>query len=285
MSRSDKTTDRLCPVCSAPSQQQCNRDAGKECQWPFYEPHPQQTERHVVALSGGKDSTAMALMLAEREPRNYLYLCTPTGDEPDEMFAHWRKLGELLGSPVVPLMRPGGLDRVIAEQKMLPNFRPRFCTRILKIEPYRAWLTQNTPCTSYVGLRADEEGRAGGAYSDIPGVSMRFPLREWGMNEADVWACLDAKGVAIPRRTDCKRCYHQRIGEWFLFWEEDKKGWMHGENQEIAMGATFRSPGRDTWPVSMKGLREAFEGGRIPKSVEREKSRYREAGACRVCTL
>jgi tRNA(Ile)-lysidine synthase TilS/MesJ len=36
---------------------------------------------HIVALSGGKDSVAMALRLVEVEPRDYLYVCTPTGNE------------------------------------------------------------------------------------------------------------------------------------------------------------------------------------------------------------
>lgn len=242
-------------------------------------------EKHVVALSGGKDSTALALLLAEREPREYLYLCTPTGNEPEAMFAHWKKLGVLLGSPVIPIMHKGGLKGIIKEQKMLPNFRARFCTRILKIEPYRAFLALNGPVVSYVGLRADEEGRAGGAYGDIPGVTQRFPLREWGVDEASVRAYLDGKGVTIPRRTDCKWCYHQRIGEWWLFWTEDRAGWMEGEALEDGIGGTFRSPGRDTWPVSMRGLREAFEAGRIPKSIERELNPTRKVGACRVCTL
>jgi tRNA(Ile)-lysidine synthase TilS/MesJ len=43
---------------------------------------------HVVGLSGGKDSTAMALRLAEVEPQPYVYICTPTGNEPASMMAH-----------------------------------------------------------------------------------------------------------------------------------------------------------------------------------------------------
>jgi hypothetical protein len=48
---------------------------------------------HVLALSGGHDSTALAFLLKDREPRPYNYVCTPTGDELPEMFAHWRNLG------------------------------------------------------------------------------------------------------------------------------------------------------------------------------------------------
>ncbi len=52
--------------------------------------------QHVVALSGGKDSTAMALALAEKEPRDYLYVITPTGNELPEMYVHWKKISDLL---------------------------------------------------------------------------------------------------------------------------------------------------------------------------------------------
>lgn len=47
--------------------------------------------QHVVAVSGGKDSTALALLLSEREPRDYTYVCTPTGDELPEWFEHMRR--------------------------------------------------------------------------------------------------------------------------------------------------------------------------------------------------
>jgi len=136
---------------------------------------------HLVALSGGHDSTIMAFMLKEREPRPYNYVCTPTGNELPAMFEFWRWLGSdnALGRRLVPIMN-GTLESVIADQKMIPNSRARFCTRILKIEPFRQVLKGQAalgPVVSYVGLRADEPGRAGGAYDDIEGVTMRFPLR------------------------------------------------------------------------------------------------------------
>jgi 3'-phosphoadenosine 5'-phosphosulfate sulfotransferase (PAPS reductase)/FAD synthetase len=94
---------------------------------------------HVVALSGGKDSTALALRLAEVEPREYLYVCTPTGDELPEMFDWWKSLGSILGSQIKPIMETT-LKETIERHKCLPNFRMRFCTREIKIIPYRRFL-------------------------------------------------------------------------------------------------------------------------------------------------
>lgn len=240
---------------------------------------------HVVALSGGKDSTALALRLAEIEPRDYTYVCTPTGDELPEMFAHWNRLGELLGTRITPVMHRVGLSGLVKEQNALPNNRMRFCTRMLKIEPYRKWLTLNTPCVSYVGLRADEEGRAGGAYADIEGIEMRFPLREWGWGEADVLAYLEQRGVNIPERTDCARCYHQRLGEWWRLWREYPEIYADASRQEDEMGRTWRNPSRDTWPARLAEMRVRFEAGEIPPRTRTQPDLFRNVGACRVCTL
>ena len=89
---------------------------------------------HIICLSGGKDSTAMALRLAEAEQRDYEYLITPTGHELPEMIDHWKKLAELLGKPLTVRTMGMGLSNAIRAQKMIPNFRARWCTRILKIE-------------------------------------------------------------------------------------------------------------------------------------------------------
>ena len=45
----------------------------------------------------------MALRLAEVEPRDYEFICTPTGNELPQMLAHWAKLEVLLGKPLVRL--------------------------------------------------------------------------------------------------------------------------------------------------------------------------------------
>lgn len=239
---------------------------------------------HVVALSGGKDSTAMALLLAEREPREYTYVCTPTGDELPEWFEHMKRLREILGKPIVPVVG-GTLKGLVDKWQALPNWRQRWCTRVLKIEPFAAWMMQQPkPLTSYVGLRADEPERDGGDYAAVPDVDLRFPLREWGMTESDVLGYLEQRNITVPPRTDCARCFYQSLAEWWVLWNEHPEIWKDIEAQEEAIGHTWRSPGRDDWPAALKDLRAEFERGRIPRGNPAQRDLFRSQ-QCRVCRL
>lgn len=254
----------------------------------LFERDPSDGKFHVMGASGGHDSTVLGCLLTKAEPRVYNFVCTPTGDELPEMFEHWRKLGELWGRRLIPIMN-GTLKTTITKERSLPNFRQRWCTRILKIEPYRAVLqalTAIAPVVSYVGLRADEEGRAGGAYADIDGVEMRFPLREWQMGDPEVLSVLNQLGIRVPDRTDCARCYHQRIGEWWELWAFHPDLFDDAIADEERTGYTFRTPGRDSWPTALKDMKAEFERGRVPeRSLNGMRRERMMAGGCRVCSI
>lgn len=252
------------------------------------------SEAHVVALSGGKDSTALALRLAEKEPRKYIYAITPTGDELPGMIDHWKRVSELLETPLTVLGMGYSLQGLINKQNALPNNRMRWCTRMLKLEPYYKWIESLGPCISYVGLRADEETRKGFEFPEYNNITVRFPLREWGWGERDVWKYLDSKGVKIPARTDCARCYHQTLGEWWRLWYDHPEIYADAEQQEAAVSEsrgkehTFRNASRDTWPAGLGELRQMFEAGQIPRNTIVGDDLFvggRRKTMCRTCSL
>lgn len=237
---------------------------------------------HVGAVSGGKDSSAMGIELRQRHPeRPFVWICTPTGDEPAAMVAHWLRLGEKFGSRIWPVTTGKSLAGLVRHYGALPNWRQRWCTRELKIEPYGQWMDLQTvfgPVVSYVGLRADEPEREGGDYDAISGVTATFPMREWGWGLSDVQECLSRNEIVIPDRTDCNRCYHQTLFEWFKLWRDEPEIYADAAREEAETGHTFRSPSRDTWPADLASLANLFEFGEIPTPRQRQT-------ACRVCSL
>ncbi|MFA5107741.1 MAG: hypothetical protein WC497_05470 [Patescibacteria group bacterium] len=237
-------------------------------------------QHHIVALSGGKDSTAMALHLQEIEPeKDFIFAITPTGDELPPMADHWHKLECLLGKPLI-IVSPGfTLVDLTKKWNMLPRFNARFCTKMLKIIPFKSWVCNHLPAVSYVGLRADEEGRTGMETDDL-GLffSTRFPLREWGWGICEVLAYLDKRGVTVPARTDCARCFHQTLHEWWTLWTQYPDIWASAVDDEDRTGHTYRSEERDTWPASLRKLAEAFETRGEPPQRDR-------TSGCRACQI
>lgn len=253
------------------------------------DPEP-TNRRRVVALSGGKDSTAVALALQVWEPASYIYAITPTGNELPEMFGHWLRLGDLLGSRLIPVSRKT-LTGLIKSQRALPNHLARWCTRIIKLEEYYGWLATQGPCISYVGLRKDEESRPGMIFPDQDDVVMDFPMRRWAWTLVDVLQFLEDIGVTVPERTDCAMCFWQTLAEWWLLWRDHLAMYMEAEELELWVQAergapvTLRSPQRDTWPAALTDLRKEFEAGKVPTRSLAIRDKKRQVGACRVCTL
>lgn len=240
--------------------------------------------KHIVWVSGGKDSTAMALRLQETQPNiDWLFVCTPTGNELPDVVDHWERLGALLGRPLERITHPLGLTGLIDKQQMLPSHAARWCTRMLKIIPAIAFYAKQAPCVAYVGLRADEPGRLGLFGDKVP---QRYPLREWGWGIGDVKDYLFRRGVTVPRRTDCAWCYDQSLSDWWELWLRFPAVFEQGVQKEAEIGHTFRSPQRDTWPVKLVDLRAKFESGSIPRTAEPNKDLFDdEPQRCRACSI
>ena len=233
--------------------------------------------KKLVAFSGGKDSTAVALIVAEEgEPFDLLF--TPTGNEGPEVMAHIEAMSKRVGAPVIIPKGPKLLP-LIDEFGALPNWRQRWCTRMIKIEPCIAYLKAHPGSTLCVGLRADEEAREG-LYGDF--ATYRYPLRERGLNLAATLKLVADAGICVPRRTDCLLCYGQRLTEWYALWRDRPEEYAVGEALEAKTGHTFRSSGRDTWPAALADLRAEFASGRVPKSQDKYDG---DLEACRVCRL
>ncbi len=239
--------------------------------------------KHIIGLSGGKDSTAMALRLAEVEPRDYTYIFTPTGNEADDLQQHIERLECMLKMSVVRITN-GTLESHMDRQNALPSHKMRWCTRVLKIEPTIAYFKSVAPAVMYVGLRADEEER-GGIYGDI--VTSDFPLRRWGWTETDVMDYLFQRGVSVPSDTGCKWCYEKRLSQWRRLYRDDPKSYAAAVEWERRTGHTFRSPSRDTQPAGLVQLGAKFSSGYIPRgdSDQMEMFDNAEFRRCRVCSL
>lgn len=242
---------------------------------------------HIIPVSGGKDSTCLALALMLMEPRPYTYIYTPTGDELPEMEAHIEKVESLIGEKILRISN-GTLKSQIDANNMIPNVFARWCTRLLKLRPAGRFYEEAAPVVCYVGLRDDEDHREGtrpggdSAAVDTD-VKQDFPFQRWGWGLEQVMRFLEFNNVEIPERTDCARCPYQRLGEWYNLWLKYPEIYADAESDEQKYGHTYRSPGRDTWPASLKELREKFESGEKPEVSLKMMEKRR--GMCRVCSL
>ncbi len=173
--------------------------------------------RHILGLSGGKDSSALAVYLRDRVP-DMEYVFTDTLKELPETYEYLAKLEAYLGKPIVRLNAERGFDHWLKVYNgYLPNARQRWCTRMLKIRPFEQYIGEDD-VVSYVGIRADED--RDGYVSTKPNIRPVFPFKEDGITREDVFRILEEAGLGLPKyyewrsRSGCYFCFFQRKAEW-----------------------------------------------------------------------
>lgn len=199
--------------------------------------------RHIVPVSGGKDSSALAVHLRRRNPEvAFEYVFSDTGVELPETYDYLDRLENVLGIKIHKVSalemfdvaeKPGrnAFDVALYEHfaGFLPSPRARWCTRVMKIAPFERFVGTDR-AYSYIGIRADEN-RAGylgsgasGAkpvvISERPNITPVYPYKDDGLGIDDVNRILESAGLGLPEyyewrsRSGCYFCFYQQIGEW-----------------------------------------------------------------------
>lgn len=139
--------------------------------------------KHVLGISGGKDSAALAIYLRNTYPQlDILYYFCDTGKELDETYKLIERLEGYLGKPIKHLKAREAQDLeknpfdyfYQVYRGYLPSNVARWCTKTMKIQPFEEFVgTANT--ISYVGIRGDEDRE--GYISKKPNIQSIFPFR------------------------------------------------------------------------------------------------------------
>lgn len=173
--------------------------------------------RHIVSLSGGKDSTALAIYLRGKIPQVEYVFCD-THKELPETYEYIDKLEAFLQHKIVRLNPTRGFDHWLdMHGGMLPSQRVRWCTEQLKIKPFEEYVGRDR-VWSYIGIRADEQ--RSGYISTKPNIEPVYPFKEHGLTIKDVELLLEESGLGLPnyyewrQRSGCYFCFFQRSGEW-----------------------------------------------------------------------
>lgn len=200
-------------------------------------------EKHVLGISGGKDSAALAVFVRQHHPElDVEYFFTDTGKELPEVYEFLGRLEGFLGKPIARLNPRRDFDFWLREYKhFLPSAQTRWCTRQLKLAPFEQWikpmLAAGDTVTTYVAIRADEEYREGYT-SKHENLKVRLPFREDGIDKKGVMDILESSGVGIPKyydwrsRSGCTFCFFQQKIEWVRLKERHPEAFEEAKRYE-----------------------------------------------------
>jgi 3'-phosphoadenosine 5'-phosphosulfate sulfotransferase (PAPS reductase)/FAD synthetase len=181
--------------------------------------------RHILGLSGGKDSAALAVYLHDKIPNVEYFFCD-TGCELPETYEFLDRLRARLGIEITCLNReliPRDDPEAIFKHWLsiyngfLPSAAARWCTKQLKIIPLEKFVGDDE-AISYIAIRADED--RDGYISAKDNINPAYPFKENGITKAKVFQILEESGIGLPKyyewrsRSGCYFCFFQRKIEW-----------------------------------------------------------------------
>lgn len=272
--------------------------------------------RHVLGLSGGKDSAALAIYIKQRYPKIHKrveYFFSDTGSELKEVYDFLDKLEAYLGQEIARLSSGKTFEHWLkVHNQYLPSAKQRWCTRVMKIQPFEEFVGDD-PVITYIGIRADENRE--GYISHKTNIKAVFPFIYDGLVRDDIFNILE-DSVGVPEyykwrsRSGCYFCFFQRQDEWLglkrnhpeLFEKakafeqkpRSKYDWKDGEVDVGGHGYTWSSQGSVDELVAKAEKREKKRG--VIANTETLPQRWQdilratedddpENQACLICSL
>ncbi|MBA4719457.1 Phosphoadenylyl-sulfate reductase [thioredoxin] [uncultured Candidatus Thioglobus sp.] len=254
--------------------------------------------KHVLGLSGGKDSSALALYVKETRPElDVEYFFTDTGYELPETNAFIDQLEEKLG--YIHRLNDRSLNNMEGRGERtfsnllkehgnyLPSQRDRWCTVQMKLKPFEKWvdgfIAEGYVIKNYVGIRADEPNRSGFMTIEKP-IKSIFPFREDGIVKSDIENILQRNGLELPEyyqwrsRSGCTFCFYQQKIEWLKLMEkhpdlfEEAKTFEKGEGN-TTVGEKFYWMGQGQ---PLETLEDPSVQQRITENHEKRVARFKK---------
>ena len=242
--------------------------------------------KHVLGISGGKDSAALAVYMRDNYPELDIdYFFTDTGKELPEVYSFLSKLEGYLGKPILRINPDRDFDFwLMQHNNFLPSAQARWCTICMKLKPFEAWvgkfLNDGYTVYSYVAIRSDEEYREG-YQSRHENLKVKMPFRENGIDKKGVIDILEYSGLGLPdyykwrSRSGCTFCFFQRKIEWVRLMEKHPDAFEEAKSYEkkaTASGSPF------TWSEheSLEDLSKPERVAQIKQDYERRLDRLKK---------
>jgi 3'-phosphoadenosine 5'-phosphosulfate sulfotransferase (PAPS reductase)/FAD synthetase len=170
--------------------------------------------KHVLGISGGKDSSALAIYLKDTYPELEIeYYSCDTGKELKETYDLIDNLEIFLGQKIKILKAVSDNAHDPFDHFLdlyggyLPSNTSRWCTKKLKLMPFEKYIAGEDPIVSYVGIRGDEDRE--GYISKKKNVQSIFPFRKNIWSEDVISAVLKNDNMPFITELYKESCFHK----------------------------------------------------------------------------
>ncbi len=169
----------------------------------------------ILSFGGGLQTTALAIMLAERKFQVDAVVFSDTGAEKPETYFY-------IESYIKPLLASASIEFITVKHhreplyencwrlQNIPSIKWRWCTDQWKVRPIHK---VSKKAVQLIGFSTDENYRAERQFKRV-NVERRFPLIEMGISATDCRRLISDFGWPIPLKSSCFICVHQRLADW-----------------------------------------------------------------------